>query len=93
MFKLKTKELPSKGVVDALGKNWAGIATRKEKLTDIITMGFFPKPNYEQIGTFNGDVSGLEKGDKVAIVYKEKFTFLDYLLMKSNIEKLQKIHA
>lgn len=92
MFELKTKELPEIGVVDALGKNWTGIATRRELLSDIVTLGFYPKPNYEQIGTFNGDVSNLKKGDKVEIVYKEKFTFIDYLLMRSNIEKLEKIH-
>lgn len=80
------------GVVDMVGKKWLGIATRKSKLIDMLTMGYYPKPRYQQIGTFHGDTIQFKCGDKVLVLLKEKESFFDFLLGRPNIIKLEKIN-
>ena len=84
----------TEGVIDEIGKNWAGVATRLSKINDILTLGFYPKPNYEQIGTYKGDVSNLKRGDRVVVTFKtkEEESWVDkYTPFGNNISKLEKL--
>ena len=82
------------GIIEVLGKNWAGVSTRKGSLFDLITIGFYPKPTYSQLGTFKGDVSNFNKGDRVKITLKtrDEGSWLDrYTPFGTNISKIEKI--
>ncbi len=79
------------GVIDQKNKKSLFIATRKAKWFDLFTMGFYPKPTYEQIGVFKGDVSGFEEGDRVKVLVNKQ-SFLEILTLKPNILKVEKMN-
>ena len=76
-------------MIDALGKDGCGISTRRSKLIDVLTIGFYPKPSYEQLGTYKGDMTGYNLGDKVKLTYRKGWSWKD--LFKENIISIEKI--
>jgi len=86
------------GVIVEKGKDYLYIATRKEKLIDHIIMGYYPKPNFEQIGQFHGNVEGFEYGDTVEIYFKHEQNSLKkslkiFLLTYVNIASVRKVKS
>lgn len=63
------------GVIDSISKNGCGIATRCQKMIDIFTFGLYPKPSYNQLGVYHGDMSGFKKGDIINITYRQQLPF------------------
>ncbi len=82
------------GVIDSISKNGCGVATRTEKITDLLTLGFYPKPSYNQLGVYHGDMTGFKKGDEIRITYRQKtdsfWKNLYNSLVKNNIIKIEK---
>ena len=59
------------GTVVEAGKNYLYIATRMEHAIDRITFGYYPKPNYEQIGVYSGDTNGIKEGAIVEVYFRK----------------------
>jgi len=86
------------GVIVEKGKDYLYIATRKEKFIDHVIMGYYPKPNFEQIGQFHGNVEGFEYGDTVEIYFKHeqnslKKSFKIFTLTYGNIKSVRKVKS
>lgn len=86
------------GVIVERGKNYMYIATRDCKFIDLFTLGYFPKPNYEQIGQYHGNTEGFEEGDTVEVYFKNeknnlKRTLKIMLLSYGNISTVRKIKS
>src|SRR3990172_10374416 len=85
-------------VVVEKGKDYLYIATRQSRFIDFFTLGYYPKPNYEQIGQFHGNVEGFEEGDTVEVYFKHegkslKKTLKIILMSYGNIESVRKVKS
>lgn len=86
------------GVIEEKGKDYLYISTRKPKFIDWITLGYFPKPNYEQIGQYHGNTEGFNEGDIVEVFFKKesnsfKKVAKQMLMIYGNIEFVGKLSS
>lgn len=88
---VKMETVKKIGVIEQRNRKSLFIATRMSSILDFFTLGFYPKPKYEQIGVFKGDTRGFKKGDRIKVQIKKKESLLDYILMRPNIIKVERL--
>lgn len=80
------------------GSNYLYLATRQGRFTDLFTLGYYPKPNYDQIGVFDGNTEGIEEGDTVEVYFKHEGKNLKkiikiMLMNYGNIQSVRKVKS
>lgn len=79
------------GTVVEAGKRYLYIATRQEHAIDRLTLGFYPKPKYEQIGIYEGDTNGIKEGAIVEVYFRKMRRWKDIFTEMSIKDAIKEI--